>query len=148
MVSICNNKDYCTCTAKLKTIFVFLLFLYNSFAQETFFDQNNDSKVKVEQLELVYVVWGCTCPQWIEAKFEDKENAYKNGFHFYLEPAHDSLSFYDEFDAFEHNLIVEGAFYAEEGFPKDFVHSEEPSRPARVFRFYNYKIIEKEKKND
>jgi len=111
------------------------------------YDPTNKLIDKIEKLEVAYTVWGCACPQWIRTADLNSNDTTKKliDFHFYLEPASKELKLPIYFDAFRHNLKIEGQFYEREDYPKGTVEMEEPMRKAKVFRYSKLDVIDKSK---
>lgn len=108
-------------------------------------DSTNKLTDKIEQLEVEYTVWGCACPNWIESKDNQNNNTTVNylGLHFYIEPASKSLKLPTNFNAEKHKLKIKGQFYEKEDYPQGTVGMEEPMPKAKVFRYTELKILNK-----
>ncbi len=106
-------------------------------------DSTNKLIDTYENLEIEYTVWGCACPNWIQAK--DVNDTTKNylKLHFYIEPANNSLELPVSFDAFRHRLKVSGQFYEREDFPQGTSEMEEKMPKAKVFRYTKLEIIDR-----
>lgn len=113
--------------------------------QKIISDPNNKLLNKVEQLEVEYTVWGCACPNWIQSKFNERNDTITNylKLHFYIEPANKSLELPTNFDAFRHRLKLTGQFYENEDYPQGTIEMEEPMSKARVFRYSTLELIDK-----
>lgn len=108
-------------------------------------DSTNRLIDKVKKLEVQYTVWGCACPQWIKTKDSIQQNNEKTNYidyHFYLEPADETLELPIYFDAFRHRLKVTGQFYEREDYPQGTIEMEEPMPKAKVFRYTKFELID------
>ena len=108
-------------------------------------DSTNVLTGKIENLELEYTVWGCSCPQWIKTKDQNfKDTTIKFiDLHFYIEPSDAELDLPIYFDAFRHRLKIEGQFYERKDYPKGTVEMEEPMPKAKVFRYTKIQVVDK-----
>ena len=108
-------------------------------------DSTNKLTDKMEQLEVEYTVWGCACPNWIQSKDNQNNDSTVNylSLHFYIEPASKSLELPANFDAEKHKLKIKGKFYEKEDYPQGTVEMEEPMPIAKVFRYVELKILNK-----
>ncbi len=108
-------------------------------------DSTNKLTDEIEQLEVEYTVWGCACPNWIQTKYNQNNDSTVNylSLHFYIEPANKSLELPANFDAEKNKLKIKGQFYEKEDYPQGTVEMEEPMPKARVFRYTELTILEK-----
>lgn len=108
-------------------------------------DSTNKLTGKIENLEIEYTVWGCACPNWIQAKDNINNDTTKNflKLHFYIEPANNSLELPIYFDAFRHSLKVSGQFYERENYSQGTIEMEEKMPKAKVFRYTKLEVIDK-----
>ncbi len=108
-------------------------------------DSTNKLADKVENLEVEYTVWGCSCPNWIQTKDNQNNDTTKNylSLHFYIEPADKSLELPIYFDPFRHELKLMGQFYERKDYPQGTVEMEESMPKARVFRYTKFAVIDK-----
>lgn len=116
--------------------------------------QNNDvptNRLKGydEELELHYVVWGCSCPNWVTLNdFEMYQDNRLVDHCMYLEQAADSLVLPDDFDPSADVLKVKGQYYVQKGYPKGFVITKEDEKEATVFRVSTYSVEKGKKQKD
>ena len=107
-------------------------------------DPKNTLEVKIETLELDYVVFGCACAEWIKKEDLEKDNGRLNIEHyFFLEPANSKLQLPDEFDAFKNRIRVTGKFYKNKDYPKGMIKGEENVERAKVFRYNKIELTTK-----
>jgi hypothetical protein len=59
----------------------------------------------------------------------------------FIEPADKSLKLPDTLGYSDDIVRFTGQYYIDEGFPKDYVKTEEPADKAKIFRYTGYKII-------
>lgn len=147
--------QYALSTAQFPDILIFkgdTLALFSNPLEPYFETQSDTSKTlrtQVEQVEVAYTLWGCSCPNWIRVSDlhqQENESTLFIDYHFYLEPADDAPAIPDDFDPFQHKLILDGQFYEEEGLPEGWFVGEEPLRLAQVFRYTRMKMMPLEKK--
>lgn len=96
-----------------------------------------------DTLVLKYVIWGCSCPNWItESDYIRYENSAELIKHcFYLESS-GARSVPDNFSDPEHQLVrVIGHFSKDERIPAYLLDSEEPPSKARIFHFTSIEVI-------
>jgi hypothetical protein len=107
-------------------------------------DSTNKLTDKVEDLEVEYTVWDCTCPNWILTKDKENNDTIKNylGLHFYIEPADKSLELPIYFDPLRHKLKLTGQFHIREDCPQGTVETEKHMPQARVFRYSKIEVID------
>lgn len=95
------------------------------------------------ELTIQYTVWGCACANWI-TKEDNVKHSGDPKHHFFLEPANDSLNKIEQdVDALKNDIIVKGEFYIRKDFPKNVGQHEEPMQKAKVFRYYDIRILKK-----
>lgn len=107
-------------------------------------DPKNTLEPKIETLELVYVVFGCACADWI--KKEDLENDYGKlnmQHYFFIEPANSELELPEAFDASKNRIRVTGQFYKNKDYPKGMIKGEENIGRAKVFRYNKIELSTK-----
>jgi len=105
-------------------------------------DPTNTLNGNTETLTLQYVVWGCTCANWITlADFEKFQNSALAEHCIFIEPASKDLELPSDFDPFEHFIQVTGQFYVKPDYPKGTIQEEEHLDKARVFCFTEIEII-------
>ncbi|MCD7972584.1 MAG: hypothetical protein LUG18_07930 [Candidatus Azobacteroides sp.] len=111
---------------------------------------DNTLEESIRTLELEYILWGCSCPNWISREDRiEKEKADQSLIEscIYIEPA-DTMLYIPESQTFHfdrQNLLVEESFYNEPDYPKGTPAQEEPMRKAKVFRYTKIEVIEKER---
>jgi hypothetical protein len=105
-------------------------------------DSTNTLTGKIENLELEYMVWGCSCANWITVydriKYDDGELAQHCIF---IEPSDKSIELPLHFDPFRHRIKVTGQFYTRPDYPQGTIEMEEPLEKAKVFRYSEIKIV-------
>lgn len=109
-------------------------------------DSTNTLNSKIQNLELEYIIWDCSCANWIRtedrAKYSTKEKLQAHCM--YIEPADTSLKLSDTAFQFEKNNIkVTGQFYIKEDYPQGTIEMEEPQVKAKVFRYSKIEVINK-----
>ena len=109
-------------------------------------DATNILEKKVQNLELEFIIWDCSCANWITSedrmKYYTKEKLQAHCM--YIEPADASLKLKDSAFQFDRNNIkVTGQFYVKEDYPKGTVEIDEPQVKAKVFRYTKIEIINK-----
>ena len=62
----------------------------------------------------------------------------------YIEAANPEVEFPDSLIKFNTKVLFKGNFYKNKGFPNGFESEQNPEK-AKVFRYYEYKIINNEK---
>ena len=107
-------------------------------------DPKNILETKTETLELEYIVFGCTCANWIKKEDLKKDNGKLNMEHyFFIEPASAKLELPIKFDAFKNRIRVTGQFYKNKDYPKGTIKGEENLERAKVFRYSELEVINK-----
>jgi hypothetical protein len=109
-------------------------------------DVTNTLENKVQDMELEFIIWDCSCANWIKtgdrAKYYTKEKLQTHCM--YIEPADATLKLPDSAFQFDRNNIkVTGRFYVKEDYPQGTVAIEEPQVKAKVFRYTKIEIINK-----
>lgn len=109
-------------------------------------DSTNTLESKVQNLELEFIIWDCSCANWIttedRAKYYSKEQVQTHCF--YIEPANPSLNLPDSVFQFDKNNIkVTGQFYVKEDYPQGTTEIEEPQKKAKVFRYTKIEVVNK-----
>lgn len=102
---------------------------------------------KTETLKLHYIAWGCTCANWATPEVLDKYNDDQGRLvdslaeHcIFIEPATKALELPLYFDPGRHEIVVTGQFYKKPDYPIDTVKTDEQLDKARVFRYTNIKV--------
>lgn len=108
-------------------------------------DANNTLDGKVQKLELEYIVWGCACANWITPKdYKKYEDSGLSQHCIFIESADTTKHFPDSTFQFDiNNIVVTGQFYIKEDYPKGTYETEEPLGKAKVFRYTELKIVNK-----
>ena len=108
-------------------------------------DSTNKLTDKIENLEIEYTVWGCACPNWIQTKENNDNDTTKKylKLHFYIEPADKTLELPIFFDAFRHNVKLQGQFYEKEDYPQGTTEMEEKLPKGKVFKYTKIEVIDK-----
>lgn len=109
-------------------------------------DNKNDFE-KEQNIELTYIAWACDCANWatkndIEKYINSEDKLAKKCV--FIEPTNDNVKIPDSLIRNKTQIIFKGTFYKEKGFPKGFESKQNPEK-AKVFRYYEYKIINNEK---
>jgi hypothetical protein len=109
-------------------------------------DATNILEPGIKNLELEYIIWDCSCANWIttedRAKYYSKEQVEAHCF--YIEPANPSLNLPDSVFQFDKNNIkVTGQFYVREDYPRGTTEIEEPQKKAKVFRYTKIEVTNK-----
>jgi hypothetical protein len=109
-------------------------------------DSTNTLEPGIKNLELEFIIWNCSCANWIttedRAKYYSKEQVEAHCF--YIEPANPSLNLPDSVFQFDKNNIkVTGQFYVREDYPQGTTEIEEPQKKAKVFRYTKIEMINK-----
>lgn len=100
---------------------------------------------KVQTIELGYVSWGCACANWASPADIKRlaDSGYKLSHHcIFIEPASASLALPDTFGFSNDRIRFTGQFYLKEGYPKEFILTEEQLEKARVFRYTKYEVLQ------
>jgi len=96
-----------------------------------------------ETLELDYMVWGCSCANWISPVDRIKyENDHLDQHCIFLEPAVDSLSLPVYFQPERHRVRVTGQFYKLPCWPKGEPKTEEQLAKAPVFHYTSIQVLQ------
>ena len=138
---------------KLYYIVLFLALFGYSFAinaqeQRIISDPTNLLLDDTVSIELEYLLWGCDCPNWVS--LTDKLIAQNDSAVklidkcIYIRPAKPQQVSPDSTFNFQlEKIIVKGSFYAKEDYPPGTVSQEEPMKKAKIFEFFEIKIISK-----
>ncbi len=115
-----------------------------------FFISCSDNKIELEKeqnIELNYIAWACECANWASkndmVKYQDFEDKLAEKCVF-IESANNNVKVPDSLIRNNIRILFKGNFYKNKGFPKGFVSKQNPEK-AKVFRYYEYKIINNEK---
>ena len=96
---------------------------------------------------MTYIAWACECANWATKndieKYQDSEDKLAEKCVF-IEPKNDNVKIPDSLIRNNTLILFKGNFYKDKGFPKGF-ESEQNPEEAKVFRYYEYKIINNEK---
>jgi hypothetical protein len=104
---------------------------------------------KEQTLDLSYIAWECSCPNWISREDLKKygSNASTEALEehcIYIEPADSSLALPDSPSVGPITVIrFTGHFHEEKGVPGDFGY-EEHAKKARILRYTRYEIIRRD----
>ena len=98
---------------------------------------------KTQTVEFHYIMWSCACANWATL---DNINKYQDTGKLsdhcvFVEPADNTLTLSDTLGYSGDIVQFTGQYYIENGFPKDYIKTEEPVDKAKVFRYTSYKII-------
>ncbi len=98
----------------------------------------------VQTIELEYISLPCACAHW--AMLSDikrwEDSSYKLAGHcLFIEPAGTSLELPDTLGYPADKIRVTGQFYLREGYPRQYLTSEEQLDKARIFRYTKYEVI-------
>jgi hypothetical protein len=109
-------------------------------------DSTNTLESKIQNLELEFIIWDYSCPNWITT--QDRNKYYTKelleAHCFYIEPANPSLNLPDSVFQFDKNNIkVTGQFYIRADYPQGTVELEEPQVKAKVFRYTKIEVVNK-----
>ncbi len=108
-------------------------------------DPTNTLNGKTETLELDYVVWGCSCANWVTPADYKKYQDNKLAEHcIFIEPANKELGLPMYFDPERHFIKVTGKFYLRPDYPKGMIQGEEHLDKAKVFRYSKIDVFKKE----
>jgi hypothetical protein len=109
--------------------------------------ENKSDFEKEQNIELTYIAWACECANWATKndieKYINSEDKLAEKCVF-IEPTNDNVKIPDSLIRNNTQIFFKGNFYKEKGFPKDFESKQNPKK-AKVFRYYEYKIIKNEK---
>lgn len=109
--------------------------------------ENKKELEKEQNIELTYIAWACECANWATkndiVKYQDFEDKLAEKC-VYIEAANPEVEFPDSLIKFNTKVLVKGNFYKNKGFPNGFESEQNPEK-AKVFRYYEYKIINNEK---
>jgi hypothetical protein len=115
-----------------------------------FFISCSDNKIELEKeqnIELTYIAWACECANWATKndilKYQDFEDRLAEKCVF-IESANNNVQVPDSLIRNNTRISFKGNFYKSKGFPKGFDSKQNPEK-AKVFRYYEYKIINNEK---
>lgn len=110
----------------------------------------SDTKIELEKeqnIELTYIAWACECANWATKndirKYQDSEDKLAEKC-FFIEPTNDNVKIPDSLIRNNTRILFKGNFYKDKGFPKGFESKQNPEK-AKVFRYFEYKIINNEK---
>ena len=96
-----------------------------------------------ETIKLNYILWGCNCPNWVNPKLENDSNLIDHCI--YIEPSNDTIKTIDStFDISTQQIIITGSFLKNLDYPKGTVQEEEHRPKAKVFRYNNIQIVNKQ----
>jgi hypothetical protein len=109
-------------------------------------DATNTLESKIQHLELEYIIWDYSFPNWITT--EDRNKYYTKelleAHSFYIEPANSSLNLPDSAFRFDKdNIKVTGQFYVRKDYPQGTIELEEPMVKAKVFRYTKIEVVKK-----
>lgn len=108
---------------------------------------NKKELEKEQNIELTYIAWACECASWATendiVKYQDFEDKLAEKCVF-IEPINDSAEIPDSLIRNNTRILFKGNFYKSKGFPKGF-ESKQNLEKAKVFRYFEYKIINNEK---
>ncbi|WP_445718599.1 hypothetical protein [Flavobacterium sp.] len=109
--------------------------------------ENKKELEKEQNIELIYIAWACECANWATkkdiAKYQDFEDKLAEKCVF-IEPTNDSVEIPDSLIRNNIRILFKGNFYKSKGFSNGFESKQNPEK-AKVFRYYEYKIINNEK---
>ena len=109
--------------------------------------ENKKELEKEQNIELTYIAWACECANWATkndiVKYQDFEDKLAEKC-VYIEAANPEVEFPDSLIKFNTKVLFKGNFYKDKGFPKGFESEQNPEK-AKVFRYFEYKIINNEK---
>jgi hypothetical protein len=109
--------------------------------------ENKKELEKEQNIELNYIAWACECANWATkndiVKYQDFEDKLAEKC-VYIEAANPEVKFPDSLIKFNTKVLFKGNFYKNKGFPNGFESEQNPEK-AKVFRYYEYKIINNEK---
>lgn len=109
--------------------------------------ENKKELEKEKNIELTYIAWACECANWATktdiVKYQDFKDKLAEKC-VYIEAANPEVEFPDSLIKFNTKVLFKGNFYKNKGFPNGFESEQNPEK-AKVFRYYEYKIINNEK---
>ncbi len=108
-------------------------------------DPTNTLIAKADTLQLIYIVWGCACANWVTpADFKKYEDDKLAEHCIFIEHASKDLELPIYFDPGRHFIKVTGQFYIGPDYPKATNKGEELLDKARVFRYTTIEVLKKE----
>lgn len=105
--------------------------------------KSNELESEPHTLTLMYINWACDCANWIQpgdaGKYKNQDSLAAHCM--FIEPAKAKASLPGSLC--QNGVVVEftGQFYKNNGFPKDFIKTEEDVDAARVFRYTRFRVI-------
>ena len=109
--------------------------------------ENKKELEKEQNIELTYIALACECANWATktdiVKYQDFKDKLAEKC-VYIEAANPEVEFPDSLIKFNTKVLFKGNFYKNKGFPNGFESEQNPEK-AKVFRYYEYKIINNEK---
>ena len=105
----------------------------------------NSLENKTQTLELQYVSWGCVCANWAAPmdikRFADSSYQLSKSC-VYVEPANKDLVLPDTIRFATDRIRFTGQFYEREGYPKEYIATEEQLDKAKIFRYTKYEVLQ------
>ena len=109
--------------------------------------ENKKELEKEQNIELTYIAWACECANWATKNDIDEYQDFEDKLAekcVYIEAVNTEVEFPDSLIKFNTKVLFKGNFYKNKGFPKGFESDQNPEK-AKVFRYYEDKIINNEK---
>lgn len=99
---------------------------------------------KEQEIELQYIGFYCECANW--ATPSDIEQSAKGGealsnMSVFIEPADKNIALPDTLGYSGDLVRFRGRFYKEEGYPKDYIKTEQEVKKAKVFRYTAFEVL-------
>lgn len=98
---------------------------------------------KIQTVEFHYIMWACKCANWaILDDINKYQDTGKLSDHcVFVEPADTFLILPDTLGYTGDVVQFTGQYYADKGYPNDYIKGEQQVDKAQVFRYTSYKII-------
>jgi hypothetical protein len=102
-----------------------------------------DLEDSLRTLDLSYVAWACQCANWVLASDHEKyqESGGISQRSIFIEAADSTLELPDTIGYTGDVIRIDGRFYTDKGYPRNYPVTEMTPEKARVFRYTKYKML-------
>lgn len=104
--------------------------------------------LQADTIEITYIAWACTCPNWLPDEYFDLDNdklsEKPEDYCIFIEAEQAEMKIPDEYQlgGYRNRIRLIGRYYKDKGISRDY-EQQTPQKPekARVFRYSHVEVI-------